>query len=235
MASSVRRALTLFMIVVLLLRSCYALSGDAGFSWRFENRGLDGSTLMECETLAISISPSNGNSSNVGMGPYYLLAFEPSGTSTTTLLGHTPSSLRWQVTHSIGSQLLLSLVDSQGTSGGVHPMLFTVKANTADRECLYVDPLSSPLSPLKPEIVSSVIGQIPPCGAWDLSVFGGRAPYTISVVSLGSSTVYNFSLPLGQQSFTYNNRGGISGRMVGSKPSPDVFLTLQSGAHAESI
>ncbi|KIJ05637.1 hypothetical protein PAXINDRAFT_93197 [Paxillus involutus ATCC 200175] len=122
---------------------------------------------------------------------YYLLAFEPGGMATTSLVGLDASSLHWQVRHPAGSQLLLALVDSLGTSFGVLP------------------------TPLTPKISSSVFDHLVPCGTWDLSVSEGRAPYTVSILSLGSGTMHNFSVPFGEVGFSYTNRGEIAGQVVG--------------------
>ncbi|KIK81565.1 hypothetical protein PAXRUDRAFT_155821, partial [Paxillus rubicundulus Ve08.2h10] len=125
---------------------------------------------------------------------YYLLAFEPGGMATTSLVGLDASSLHWQVRYPAGSQLLLALVDSLGTSFGVLP---------------------TPLTTTQPKISSSVFDHLVPCGTWDLSVSGGRAPYTVSIVSLGSGTIHKFSVPFGEVGFSYTNRGEIVGQVVG--------------------
>ena len=82
------------------------------------------------------MSRSN-NTSDVGIPPYYLIAFSPGEIPTTSLMGSDPVHLSWTVNHPcgkfftivtvmklrlrdiLGSSLLLTVVDSQGVSGGV--------------------------------------------------------------------------------------------------------------------
>lgn len=108
------------------------------------------SFLTECASLQINILPlaiSNTTMYSFGSAPYYLMAFEPDGFTTTTFVGTDHSNLTWQVNHAagqshqklidisaaqicIGTRLMLSMADSLGNSGGVgsqlHNELYTV-------------------------------------------------------------------------------------------------------------
>ncbi|KIJ67402.1 hypothetical protein HYDPIDRAFT_84256, partial [Hydnomerulius pinastri MD-312] len=176
----------------------------------------DANELIECESLNISLSPAS--LSGLGKAPYYLLSFEPGGIAATTPVSSgldSSSSLQWQVRHRAGSQLVLALVDSVGTSLGVLPVLYTVTAGF--KQCQPVQTALTPrATPTHPKISSPLIGSLVPCGTWNLSVSGGRAPYTVSLASLGSRNVYNFSVSLGQNGLEYINRGEISGQVVGA-------------------
>ena len=99
-----------------------------------------------------------GNSSVTGDPPYYMIAFKPSGIPTTSLVGSDPTNLSWTVNQPsgkpcvgttvyspnlcisiIGSSLLLSIVDSQGISGGQPSNLYTVTGE--DLYSLYIKAL----------------------------------------------------------------------------------------------
>ncbi|KAF8840448.1 hypothetical protein BDN67DRAFT_642479 [Paxillus ammoniavirescens] len=205
-----RHGLTMLTILVLCFRKCHASVGM--LSWVFANNSVTQEVIKpaECETMRISTS-SPIKSPSTQERAYYLLAFEPGGIATTSLVGLDASSLHWQVRHPAGSQLFLALVDSLGRSFGVLPTPLTVTPGS--KHC-QITP-KSPRDPqtTQPKISSSVFDHLVPCGTWNLSISGGRAPYTVSILSLGSGTMHNFSVPFGEVGFSYTNRGEITGQV----------------------
>lgn len=100
---------------------------------------------MECQTLSLFVESRSSNASAIGIGPYYMFAFEPGGVPTTSPVGINASSLSWQVKHrrgtspaivyfasksnhirASGAALMLTMMDSNNTIGGVSPTLYTV-------------------------------------------------------------------------------------------------------------
>ncbi|KAF9221067.1 hypothetical protein BS17DRAFT_712566 [Gyrodon lividus] len=186
--------------------------------------------LAECETVKISPSSAMENPSTPERA-YYLLVFEPGRMATTSLVGLDASSLHWQVRYPAGTQLLLALVDSLGTSFGIFPTLFTITPGS--KHCQTQSSRAPQTTQLK--ISSSVFGDLVPCGTWDLFVSGGRAPYTVRIVSLASGTMYNFSVPFGKNVFSYTNHGGIVGQVVGKFVSFSLDLTDVRGEITECV
>ena len=62
--------------------------------------------LMECETLSISLSPETNNPSG-GEISYFILALEPGGNATMSLVGHEPSSLQWTIQRPAGAIVII--------------------------------------------------------------------------------------------------------------------------------
>ena len=56
----------------------------------------------ECQSVPLVIIPPASNASAVGVPPYYLLAFEPGGVPTTTMVGSDPKNLTWIANHKQG-------------------------------------------------------------------------------------------------------------------------------------
>ncbi|KAH7914903.1 hypothetical protein BJ138DRAFT_999013, partial [Hygrophoropsis aurantiaca] len=169
----------------------------------------DSGNIAECDTIDLSIHSSEN--SDTREGPYYILAFEVGGVSTSSFIGVNADSLRWQVNHPAGSWLVLSLVDAHGNSGGVLPKLFTVQKNgsNADSSCLH----SPPACRSYPEISLNVSDEPGACTSWSISVTSGVPPYTISFASLGSSEVFNYSVVAQEEnSFSAINSPALKGK-----------------------
>jgi hypothetical protein len=102
-----------------------------------------GFELPSCQSLGIALMPYNVSIETHGTPPFYMLGHEVGGTSRMTHIGDNETSLVWTVDHPvgtyayayctplnphefIGTQLMLNVVDAQGSSGGIPPQLFTV-------------------------------------------------------------------------------------------------------------
>ncbi|EGO23071.1 hypothetical protein SERLADRAFT_350011 [Serpula lacrymans var. lacrymans S7.9] len=177
----------------------------------------DFNTLIECDVMNINISSlTNVSAAAAGKAPYYLSAFESGGLVTTTELYMDSQWLRWQVNHKAGSELVLSMFDAEGNSGGVLDTIFTV-AGMSNSSCLAPSP--APLSP--PTIVPNITDTLGTCQTWGLYVSGGSPPYTISMVVAGSTAITNYTVPQGVGLFSYINTSLPDKRVLGGRPFSD--------------
>jgi hypothetical protein len=139
------------------------------------------------------------------------MAFEPDGFTTTSFVGTDYSNLTWQVNHAAGKQLMLSMADSLGNSGGVgsqlHNELYTVVAGQ-DSSCLPPKPTTSLA------IKANVTKDLATCDYWGLRVTGGSPPYNISLAAVGSPVVTNVSLAEGIDVMTYIDRADPNGLLL---------------------
>nr|GAT54395.1 predicted protein [Mycena chlorophos] len=104
------------------------------FQWQF-SQSLSQS-LPSCRALPIEVSPFTSGNKTLGVPPYYMMSFPINnmGTPHPTLIGTGQTGLSWTVDQPIGAEMLLYVVDSTGSSGGVPPQTFTVVAGT-HRQC----------------------------------------------------------------------------------------------------
>ena len=49
------------------------------------------------------VTPGTGSTASLGTPPYYMLAFQPGGVTTRSLLGTDPANLQWTVDHPAGT------------------------------------------------------------------------------------------------------------------------------------
>jgi len=192
----------------LLCAPCGAQSQTHTFQWLFADSSQQISTyLPQCQSLKLKVYSSTNDSNALGTPPYYLMAFEPAGISTTSFVGTSPSNLSWQVNHAAGKQLLLSMADANGGAGGMSTPLFTVAAGQ-DTSCLPPAPSTSLA------ITPNVTSNLSTCDPWGLTVTGGSAPYNVSLMSVGSTIVTNISIPRGFDVLTYINRANPNGETL---------------------
>jgi len=145
-----------------------------------------------------------------GTPPYYMIAFALGGTPVTTLIGSDESKLSWTVTQPVGSKLVLSVVDANGSAGGVTPRIMTVIPGQTT-QCV-IQPPSTP----EFTVTTNVTGDLKTCQPWGFTVKGGVPPYTITLLSPNSPVVTNASIGLGDDHFTYINRADPGGTLVGA-------------------
>lgn len=135
-----------------------------------------------------------------GVPPYYMIAFATGGTPSTTLIGTNNRTLSWTVTEPVGTQLMLSVVDSTGSAGGIPPQLFHVIAGQTT-QCVIAPPTTPEFT-----VTSNVTDGLTTCQPWGLSVKGGLPPYNLTLAAVNSPIVTNVTLPFGDDHFTYINR-----------------------------
>ncbi|KAI0084381.1 hypothetical protein BDY19DRAFT_909858 [Irpex rosettiformis] len=176
--------------------------GDRLFLWTFGGNFV-ASELTECQTLPIQIKPLTSNSTYTGVGPYYMFAFEPGGVPSVAMIGEDPKKLTWQNTHKSGSTLMLTVMDSNQTMGGVSSILYNVTAGT-NTSCLFSNATQQPSS--IPTITPNITGTIQTCDQWGLTISGGKSPYQMVFSAVNSPTITNSSMALGDDVYTYANR-----------------------------
>lgn len=77
--------------------------------YQSSNSFLQSSTqsLQECQKLQVALEPlDSSNANNLGISPYYMLAFEVGGIPTTSVIGSDPADLWWQASHKRGTKKL---------------------------------------------------------------------------------------------------------------------------------
>jgi len=127
----------------------------------------------------------------------------------TTLIGTDENNLSWTVTQPVGSQLLLSVVDANGSTGMVLNKMNVTAGQTT--QCVTA-PLASPSF----IVTANVTNDLQTCQPWGLTVKGGTPPYTITLAAPNSPTVTNVTLPYGDGTFTYINRASPNGQLMGA-------------------
>ncbi|KIP04189.1 hypothetical protein PHLGIDRAFT_205058 [Phlebiopsis gigantea 11061_1 CR5-6] len=113
--------LILYFSIILIHSVFRVLAQGPGLDWTLETDALE-----ECQTLSVQISSRTSEGSAVGVPPYYFLAFEVDGVPTTTPMDGIPSNMSWQVRHKRGSLLLLTMVDSNGSTGRISSVIYSI-------------------------------------------------------------------------------------------------------------
>lgn len=189
-------------IALALLLQCAvqaAAQTYADWLWGFGGQLVVSDEFEECQSVPLVIIPPASNASAVGVPPYYLLAFEPGGVPTTTMVGRDPKNLTWIANHKQGAKLMLTMMDSQQRIGGVPGTLYTMTAGS-DSSCI----------PTAPQNVASVHANVTDalhaCDAWGLTIQGGQKPYTVVISGLDLPTIQNETLGANDNVFTYVDR-----------------------------
>lgn len=178
------------------------------FQWQFTNDGL-GASLPTCLSLGIRIKAFNPTLNDTyGIAPFYMIAYAVGGTPTTTLIGTDNVTLSWAVTHPVASELILNVVDSTGSSGGIPPRPYTVIAGQTT-QCV-----STPATSPEFTVTSNVTGDLQTCQPWGLTIKGGVPPYNLSLAAVNSPVVTNVTIPYGFDAFTYINRADPGSQMI---------------------
>lgn len=129
-----------------------------------------------------------------------MMAFEVGGVPTTTLVGTDEKSLSWTVNHAPNAQLMLGMVDSNGSSGGIPPKLYTVVTGQS-MNCLV-----NPTSPTAFTVTSNLTDTVTTCQPWGLTIRGGTPPYVVTLAARNSPIVTNVTLGPLDDAFTYIDR-----------------------------
>ncbi|KIY68274.1 hypothetical protein CYLTODRAFT_421778 [Cylindrobasidium torrendii FP15055 ss-10] len=196
-SSSSRLALALLAV---LAPSCEAQTAKI-FQWAFSSSSVS-STLGSCQSLDIKVTnwpKYTGNSS--GVPPYYMRAFEKGGGMKTQMIGDDANSLHWTVTSPPGSQLILNVIDSNDSSGGVSPKPFTVETGSTEN-CVQDQAQDS----FTIYSNSSSDAGLPPCAPWGLRIKGGVSPFNISFAQVNSAYITNVTTNQDDDAYTYINR-----------------------------
>lgn len=129
---------------------------------------------------------------------------------------------------------MLTILDSQQSTGGVSPTIYNVTgANIPsvmyhaltlivflggmDRSCLPA--ISSDMQPpVIPSIISNLTGTVETCQPWGLTISGGAKPYQIVLSALQSTTITNSSMGTDDDVFTYIDRADPNELLMGKQP-----------------
>ncbi|KLO12101.1 hypothetical protein SCHPADRAFT_854361 [Schizopora paradoxa] len=187
------------LALVLALSACFRTSVGQAFQWKFNTNSFS-TTLTECQSYPVLVqNRSNTNTSALGTPPYYMIAFKPSGIPTTSFIGSDPTNLTWTVNQAEGSNLLLSVVDAAGSSGGQPPNLFSVGAGSTT-SCLPPPPSENIT------VVPNITKTVTTCQAMGFQIEGGKKPYNLTLVAPNSTVLTNVTMGPTDDVFTYIDR-----------------------------
>ncbi|KAJ7712847.1 hypothetical protein B0H16DRAFT_1623429 [Mycena metata] len=168
------------------------------YNWGFTG-SFTGSNLAACATVPLGVY--SGSQQSTGVPPYYMMAFPVSGTPMTSLIGTDASALEWTVAFPVGTLLLLGVVDSLGTSGGIDTGVYTVIGGSTT-QCIPSD--SRPAFTITSNLTSG--STLSTCDGWQLSILGGTPPYKVTLAPSNSADVVNVTLGPNDSVFNYLNQ-----------------------------
>ncbi|KAJ7844714.1 hypothetical protein B0H13DRAFT_2676105 [Mycena leptocephala] len=168
------------------------------YNWGFTG-SQTGSNLAACATIPLGVF--SGSQQSTGVPPYYMMAFPVRGTPTTSLIGTDATALEWTVAFPVGTLLLLGVVDSLGTSGGIDTGVYTVVGGSTT-QCIPSD--SRPAFTITSNLTSG--STLSTCDGWQLSIQGGTPPYKVTLAPSNSADVVNVTLGPNDSVFNYLNQ-----------------------------
>ncbi|KAJ7851030.1 hypothetical protein B0H14DRAFT_2762350 [Mycena olivaceomarginata] len=166
------------------------------FEWWFSGDQALSTSKPSCGSFSIGADARTAD----GIPPFYMTAFAVGGTPSTSFIGTNESNLTWTLTHPVGTQLVLGVVDSQGHSGGIAPTLYTVTAG-ATTQCI-----PTIKSDTSFKISANVTDVLNTCQPWGLMIEGGAPPYNVTIAPMNSANITNATLGSTDSVFTYINR-----------------------------
>ncbi|KZT35557.1 hypothetical protein SISSUDRAFT_1051199 [Sistotremastrum suecicum HHB10207 ss-3] len=150
------------------LGPCLCQSPSPQWTWGFPPST---SQFTECESLSVLVFPGD---SYTPQPPFYMMAYEVNGPTTSSFLGSDPNSLSWQINHAAGAQLLLYVVDAGGVPGGVAGSVYTIQSGSTS-SCHS----TSSASPVE---IRSAATTITTCNSLEFAFGGGTLPYTVTIL-----------------------------------------------------
>ncbi|KAF9476290.1 hypothetical protein BDN70DRAFT_183212 [Pholiota conissans] len=213
----------------LTLSACVAsISAQTSFlyKWSFQDTSIQ-TTVPTCTRLAINITSfDTTTNSTKGTPPYYMTTYAIDGTPSTTLIGTKESDVSLIVDYPVGTLVLFSVTDANGSPGGTFaPMTVTGQSSlVASRETSHQTNLTAGASTsciktpsaskftITPNVTSN--SDLTTCDLLGLAIRGGVSPYTLSLVAATSPSVTNVTLPAGDNVYTYINRAAPGGHLV---------------------
>ncbi|KAF8808951.1 hypothetical protein BYT27DRAFT_7188489 [Phlegmacium glaucopus] len=168
------------------------------FQWGFGDGDFSHS-LQTCASRPVALIPLDGGTT--GTPPYFMMAFVLGRTLVRTYLGDDVNNLTWPLTEPVGSQMALSVVDANGISAGMPPIIYTVTAGPTINPCT-----TTPSATPNFKITTDVTGNLSTCQPWRFTITGGVPPYAITLQAFSSYNVTRATIPVGDDRFTYINR-----------------------------
>jgi len=200
--------LFMFAVILIDLVSLSHAQSHGLFQWGFTNEAL-ATSIPTCSPLGIVVKSANvtTNATN-GTPPYYMISFAVGATPQTTFIGTDENNLSWTVTQAVGSQLVLSVVDADGSAGGVPPQILTVIPGQTT-SCVVTPQTTPPFT-----VTANVTDELTTCQPWGLTVKGGAPPYNVTLLQPNSPVVTNVTMPFGLDTFTFIDRANTNNRLV---------------------
>ncbi|KAJ7902712.1 hypothetical protein B0H14DRAFT_3422187 [Mycena olivaceomarginata] len=197
-----------FLVLSCAITPSYAQTSKI-FQWGFA--GSEFSSLPSCRQFGIVVKPFNPANNTHGVPPFYMMAFPTAGgpgTPSTTLIGTDESNLTWTVNQPVGATLLLTVVDSQGSSGGVPPKLYPVVAGQST-QCV-------PAASTGPAftVEANVTDTLTTCQPWGIIIKGGVPPYNVTLAAVNSPIVTNVTMGATDNQFTFIDRADPNGQLI---------------------
>ncbi|KAJ7176970.1 hypothetical protein C8R46DRAFT_989148 [Mycena filopes] len=186
--------------VALLLSEVDAQVTSPPFEWGFTGPQPYLHSLPSCQTFSLKVTPLTTH----GVPPFYMITLAIGQAPMTSFIGNNASALSWQVLHPNGTRLLLTVIDSNNTSGGVDPPIYNVTAGSST-QCL-----PPPFS-----ITANVTDTLATCEPWGLSILGGTPPYRVTLAALNAPVVKNVTFGPNDSVLTYINRAVFDTQMIG--------------------
>lgn len=180
-----------------------------GFQWKFGNNFIL-TELQECQTLPIIVQSITNDTSAVGVPPYYVVAFEPGGVPTTQNVGNSSGNLSWLVDHAAGVTLMLTMIDSNGSTGGIPINFYNV--TTGGTNTCHPTPNRANLATVTPNVTD----HLTTCDPWGLTISGGTKPYTVVLSALNSPVITNVTMGPNDDVFTFPDRADPNTELMAS-------------------
>lgn len=195
-----------FLALSCVITPCRAQTNKI-FQWQFAGNALS-TSLPSCRQFGIQVKPFDPANDTHGVPPFYMMSLPVGGTPEVSLLGTDESNLTWTVNQPVDSQLLLQVIDSQGSSGGVPPNLFTVVAGQTT-QCI-------PAASTEPAftVEANVTTTLTTCQPWGIIIKGGVPPYNVTLAELNSPVVTNVTMGPVDDQFTFIDRADPNRQLI---------------------
>ncbi|KDR84614.1 hypothetical protein GALMADRAFT_151430 [Galerina marginata CBS 339.88] len=154
-------------------------------------------SLPTCTPLRIVVTPL----SPLAAPPYYMMAVPVNGTPTITSIGADENNLSWNVTYHVGSQLILTVLDAKGNSGGTQ--LETMGVIAGKSTACVINRIVAPPFTVTADHVKNGLAT---CKRWLVTMDGGIPPYNLLISTLGADWMANMTVKSDLNAFIYINR-----------------------------
>ncbi|KAF7304129.1 hypothetical protein MIND_00644500 [Mycena indigotica] len=194
--------------LLLALSVVAGVLGQQEFTWGFTSSV--SMSLALCDSLPIAIEQTPPPAGKPGVPPFYMISLAAGSTPMTSPIGTNASALSWTVRHPVGTQLILEVVDSQGTSAGIDIFAYTVIAGSSNA-CLPPPDKGPPFTASSTTPNGATINT---CDPWNIFVNGGKPPYTVTIGQLNTAFATNSTMGPADTVLQYINRGNPGSQMI---------------------
>lgn len=121
---------------------------------------------------------------------------------------------------------MLTILDSNGSTGGVSPSLYSITGALlvltwnlvshlqlagSDTSCIPPTPSGSSVAKITPNVTTTLTT----CDPWGLTITGGKKPYTIVLSALDSPVITNSTMGAEDDVYTYIDRADPNAPLMG--------------------